>query len=63
MSPLIREIFPRLEAGFSIRSNENFYFVPFSHILHCEILETLTIWVSEIFVILKFLVKQALIDI
>ena len=61
MSPLIREIFPRLESGFSIRSNENFYFVPFSHILHCEILETLTICV--LFVILKFLVKQALIDI
>ena len=58
MSPLIREIFPRLDFGFSTQLNEIYYFVSFSHILHPEILETLTICISEIFVILKFLVKN-----
>ena len=48
MSPLIREIFPRLDFGFSTQLNEIYHLVSFSHILHCEILEKLTICISDI---------------
>ena len=48
MSPLIREIFPRLDFGFSTQLNEIYYFLSFSHILHREILEKLTICIFEI---------------